>query len=203
MKLLKGAVAAALVLGPSLAFAAAPAYLDGYYTVDSKLDLGIADDSGDGYGLRVHAPIGDAAFIAAEYQTANLDDSDIDIDQIRVGLGYMFGEPQLRFGGVAEYIHLKLDAGGVDVKPDGYGLHGRVEYAPLPAATLYGQLGYVHVSDHGTVDGFEWQIGAAYNFTPMFGAFVDYRSSDLEDDDGADFKLSDVRLGVRWNFGTM
>src|SRR3546814_6065467 len=93
----------------------------------------------------------------------------------------MFGEPQLRFGGVAEYVHLKLDAGGGDdLKPDGYGLHGRVEFAPISAATLYTQLGYVHVSDHGTADGFEWQIGAAYNFTPMFGAFVDYRATDLD-----------------------
>src|SRR3546814_9871127 len=109
----------------------------------------------------------------------------------------MFGEPQLRFGGVAEYVHLKLDAGGGDdLKPDGYGLHGRVEFAPISAATLYTQLGYVHVSDHGTADGFEWQIGAAYNFTPMFGAFVDYRATDLDADD-VDYKLNDVRLGMR------
>lgn len=207
MKILKGTIAAALVLGPSLAFAATPGYLDGYYIADSKLKLhvpgaGSGDDSGDGFGVRVAAPIGDAAFVAAEYQTANLDDSDIDIDQIRAGLGFMMGEAPLRFGGVAEYIHLKLDGGGDSITPDGYGLHGRVEFAPLPAATLYGQAGYVHVSDHGTADGFEWQIGGAYNFTPMFGAFVDYRSTDLDSDD-VDYKLNDVRLGLRWNFGVM
>lgn len=214
MKLLKGAVAAVLVLGPSLAFAATPAYLDGFYTVDSKLKLEVpgasADDNGDGFGLRVRAPIGEAAFVAAEYQTASIDNFsgggfDVDIDQIRAGLGYMFGEPQLRFGGVVEYVHLKLDAGGGDDStPDGYGLHGRAEFSPLPAATLYTQLGYVHVSDHGTADGFEWQIGAAYNFTPMFGAFVDYRSTDLDDSgDDVEYKLDDVRLGLRWNFGVM
>lgn len=214
MNFLKCGLAAALVLGPSLAFAAAPAYLDGYYTVDSKLKLDVPgaseDDNGDGFGLRVHAPIGDAAFIAAEYQTATIDNFagagfDIDVDQIRAGLGYMFGEPQLRFGGVAEYVHLKLDAGGGDdLKPDGYGLHGRVEFAPISAATLYAQLGYVHVSDHGTADGFEWQIGAAYNFTSMFGAFVDYRSTKLDDSgDDVKYTLSDVRLGLRWNFGAL
>ena len=74
---------------------------------------------------------------------------------------------------------------------------------PLPAATLYGQLGYVHVSDHGSADGFEWQLGAAYNFTPSFGAFVDYRSTDLKDDDDVKYKLYDLRLGLRWNFGVM
>lgn len=215
MKIFKGTVAAALVLGPSLAFAATPGYLDGYYTADSKLKvhlsgLGSEDDNGDGYGLRVRAPIGDAVFVAAEYQTATIDNFagegfDVDVDQIRAGLGYMFGEPQLRFGGVAEYVHLKLDAGGGDdLKPDGYGLHGRAEFSPVPAATLYGQLGYVHVSDHGTADGFEWQIGAAYNFTPMFGAFADYRSTELDNsDDGIKYTLGDIRLGLRWNFGVM
>ncbi|HEY9546973.1 MAG TPA: outer membrane beta-barrel protein [Solimonas sp.] len=212
MTMLKGIAAAALVLGPTFAFAATPGYLDGYYIADSKLKLegsgASADDNGDGFGLRVRAPIGDAVFVVAEYQTATVDNFagggfDVDIDQIRAGLGYMFGEPQLRFGGVAEYVHLKLDAGGGDdLKPDGYGLHGRVEFAPISAATLYTQLGYVHVSDHGTADGFEWQIGAAYNFTPMFGAFVDYRATDLDADD-VDYKLNDVRLGLRWNFGVM
>ncbi|NGY04777.1 porin [Solimonas terrae] len=208
MNFLKSGIAAALLVGPCLAFAATPGYLDGYYTADSKLKVhvpgaGSGDDSGDGYGLRVAAPIGDTLFVAAEYQTANLDDSDTDIDQIRAGLGFMMGE-QLRFGGLAEYVHLKLDAGGGDSStPDGYGLHGRIEFAPLPAATLYGQLGYVRVSDHGSADGLEWQVGAAYNFTPMFGAFADYRSTDLKDSDNVDIKLDDVRLGLRWNFGAM
>src|SRR3546814_1461148 len=109
-----------------------------------------------------------AVFVAAEYQTATVDNFagggfDVDIDQIRAGLGYMFGEPQLRFGGVAEYVHLKLDAGGGDdLKPDGYGLDGRVEFAPISAATLYNQLGYVPVSGHGLAAGFEGPIGAAY-----------------------------------------
>src|SRR3546814_10417446 len=114
MTMLKGIAAAALVLGPTFAFAATPGYLDGYYIADSKLKLegsgASADDNGDGFGLRVRAPIGDAVFVAAEYQTATVDNFagggfDVDIDKIRAGLGNMFGEPQLRFGGVAEYVH--------------------------------------------------------------------------------------------------
>src|SRR3546814_10529933 len=97
MTMLKGIAVAALVLGPTFAFAATPGYLDGYYIADSKLKLegsgASADDNGDGFGLRVRAPIGDAVFVVAEYQTATVDNFagggfDVDIDQIRAGLGY-------------------------------------------------------------------------------------------------------------------
>src|SRR3546814_3397913 len=54
MTMLKGIAAAALVLGPTFAFAATPGYLDGYYIADSKLKLegsgASADDNGDGFG---------------------------------------------------------------------------------------------------------------------------------------------------------
>src|SRR3546814_19895444 len=119
-----------------------------------------------------------AVFVAAEYQTATVDNFagggfDVDIDPLRAGLGYMFGEPQLRFGGVAEYVHLKLDeGGGDDLKPDGDGLHGRVESAPISAATLYTQLGYVTGSDHGPAAGYDCHLGAAPNLPPKFGPIV-------------------------------
>ncbi|NKF21973.1 outer membrane protein [Solimonas marina] len=207
MKGIRGSIAA-LAFAPGIALAAQPGFVDGYYIADSKLKLdvpgyGSGHDSGDGFGARLMAPIGKLAFVSAEYQSSNLDDSDIDIDQIRAGLGFMVGD-QLRYGALAEYIHFKLDAGGGDSStPDGYGLHGRLEYAPVPAATLYGQIGYVHLSDHGAADGVEWLVGAAYNFTPAFGAFVDYRSTDIEDNDNVDYTFEDLRLGLRWNFGVM
>src|SRR3546814_3314473 len=94
MTMLKGIAAAALVLGPTFAFAATPGYLDGYYIADSKLKLegsgAAADDNGDGLGPRARAPIGDALLVVAEYPTAIVDNLDgggfaVDLHQIRAG----------------------------------------------------------------------------------------------------------------------
>lgn len=204
MKFLKSGLAAALVLGPSIAFAAAPGYLDGYYLAKEKLKVdGGGSDHGEGFGLRAMAPVGAGVLVEGEYQFGTLNDSDIEIDQTRLGVGYMTSGP-LRFGGIAEYAYLQIDAGSNGkTKPDGYGLHGRVEYSPMSAATLYGQVGYVRLSDHGTIDGAEWLVGAAYNFTPTFGAFADYRATDLKDSDNVNVKLQDIRLGLRLNFGAL
>ncbi len=208
MKILKASPIALLLLAPVAAVAAQPGYLDGYYIADSKLKVdapgpGSADDSGDGFGVRLMAPVGRGLLVAAEYQTANLDDSDIDVDQIRAGLGYMTEGP-LRFGALAEYVNFQFDGGhGNKQEPDGFGLHGRIEYSASNMVTLYGQLGYLDVEDDDEADGIEWLVGASMNFNRSWGGFVDYRSASLDGDSDLDYDLHDLRLGVRWNFGVI
>lgn len=196
--------AAAAFAVPMAASAAQPVSLDVYYIADSTLDPeGSGSDDGDGWGGRLMVPFeGSGVGIHAEYQTSTLDDSDIDIDQMRLGASLMT-QGNARFGVVGEYAKLKLDIPGLGSgDADGYGIHGRGEINVNEQFLLYGQIGYLSVSDSGDdLDGVEYLVGGVFNITPMFGVGVDYRVSDLEDDANDSIKFEDLRVGGRINFG--
>ncbi|HKY92047.1 MAG TPA: outer membrane beta-barrel protein [Nevskiaceae bacterium] len=198
-------MSAAAAFAVPMAVSAAPISLDGYY-VNSTFDPeGAGSDDGDGLGVRLMVPFqGSGIRIHGEYQTAELDDSNVDLDQLRLGASFMT-EGNARFGAVAEYVNITLDGGGGEFEPDGYGIHGRGEFSMSEQFQFYGQIGYVDTSDSGTdLSGIEYLIGGVFNITPMWGIGVDYRYSDLELEDGgeADVSLEDIRIGVRVNFGT-
>lgn len=214
MKIVKWA-AWPLLLAPALAQAAAPPpaqVFDVYYLAQSKLEVESGGDSGDidgdGFGVRVQLPLSASGFrLSGEYQTATLDDDggEIDVDQWRAGAGWL-SPGALRLGVMAEYVALdmKIKPDGfsaVEAKPDGYGLHGRVEYDALPQLQLYGQVGYVKVEEGGdSSDGLEYLVGAAFSINSWFGLFADYRATDLKD--GSDeLKFDDLRVGLRLTIG--
>ncbi|SEQ29343.1 hypothetical protein SAMN04488038_105159 [Solimonas aquatica] len=193
---------------------AAPGYqvppigVDLYYIPQTKLEAtdafsGLtADDDGDGFGARITAPLANTGLrFNAEYQSSKLSDSDIDVDQLRIGGSWMTPGP-VRFGAVGEYIDLTLDANGNGKSElTGFGVHGRVEVDLPPMLSLYGQVGYVNLDDNGTVDGVEFTVGGLLQLNRQFGVFADYRESDLEDENSNKLNISDARVGVRLLFG--
>lgn len=194
MKLLKYAVGAGLLaVAPITAMAGGVGNtVDGYY-LSSGIDTGAFDDDGDGFGVKGTFAFSDQLFFNAEYQSADYDDSNADLDQIRVGVGINSNPAeQIVFYGLAEYIN--LDDGNDD--ENGFGVHAGAIFAVNEALSLNARVGYVDVGDF---DGFEWLVGGAYQFTSQFGAFIDYRTSYLEDG-GFDLDIDDLRVGLRFRF---
>lgn len=193
--------------------AQAGASLDVYYVPSEELKIGVSglgseSQDGDGFGGKGVFSFGTSgALISAEYQATEIDDFDVEIKQARVGGGWMRPHETFSFGGYGEYVALEFESGDGSADASGFGVHGRLEFAPAPALTLHAQAGYLSLSDDDSdedLTGPEYSIGAAYAFSPTIGGFADYRYTNLETDDGggeAEFELNTVRVGVRFVFG--
>lgn len=202
MQMKKTLLAALLAAAPFTTMAASAGHLDIYYTDANAEDTsgGGGDVDGDGFGIRGAGKISDQAFVYGEYQKNEYDDAfDLEIQQIRAGLGYLFSSSkELELYGKAEFLNFEAEADGVGSDDDnGWGVHGGVAFLPAPELRLFGEIGFIDVGDS---DGPEYNLGASYNFTPQFGAVVNYRVSDLEIDGGDELELSDLQIGARFNF---
>lgn len=188
------AIAACGFAAPTLA-ATGNNYIDGYFAL-SEIDVGPADDDGNGFGVKGAFQVHPQAFITGEFQNVEYDDSDADVDQIRLGAGIGPGMGSSGEGiyGRGEYINFDFDSEDQD------GLVGTVGYAlPInPQFRLHGELGYVYVDD---ADGPELLVGGTYRLAQNFGLFADYRVSYLDPDGGrGDLDISDFRAGARFYF---
>lgn len=192
---------------PTAAFANEGGHVDAYYIPTTNLEFGVpgggsADDNGDGFGVKGFVPFGrtQSFFLNGEYQSSSYDDFDVDVDQLRLGGGWQTPIATGTLGFYGEYAKLSID----DEDADGFGVHARMAFPVLPNAQIYGQVGYLSLEDdnNDTADGLEFLVGASYDFTRNIGAFIDYRHTDLEDDDDYKYKLGDVRVGVRILFNT-
>ena len=198
-KLLMLAALAAPLAVPAIAQANEQGHVDAYYIPSSNLDIdGVGDDDGDGFGVKGMVPLGSNFFLNGEYQSVTLDDSDWDIDQLRLGGGWQTPLATGTFAVYGEYANIDLDGS----KADGLGVHGRLSFPIAPAVNIYGQVGYLWLEDDDNydIDGLEFLIGASVDFTPNIGAFLDFRQSNLSADTGfgdQDFTFQDVRVGVR------
>ncbi|WP_348675146.1 outer membrane beta-barrel protein [uncultured Abyssibacter sp.] len=165
------------------------------YFLASDLEIstpgGSGDDDGDGFGISGAFRVADQAFLTGEFQSAETDDFDIEIDQLRFGGGFhtMESTNGMTFYGQGEYLQVEID--GDD--EDGFGLHGGLILAASEQLRFNGQLGYLSLDD---VDGLEYLLSVAFDITPNFGLFADYRVSTLEDDNDNELDLTDVKLGV-------
>ena len=200
-KLLMLAVLAAPLAVPVVAHAE-QGHVDAYYIPSTTLDIdGVGDDDGDGFGVKGFVPLGpgQSFFLSGEYQSSKFDDFDIDVDQLRLGGGWQTPLATGSLGVYGEYVSIDLDGS----KADGGGVHGRLSFPIAPAVNIYGQVGYLWLTDDDSndIDGAEFLIGASVDFTPSIGAFLDFRQSNLKLDSGfggdQDFTLQDVRVGVR------
>lgn len=167
------------------------------YYISAGIDTAVGDDDGDGFGVKGQFAFADNLFFNGEYQSANYDDSDADLDQLRLGVGYNTSlNAQTVLYGLAEYARVKIKDGGSESE-NGFGLHAGLQFNINDAFGLNARIGYVDIGDFG--DGVEFLVGASYSFSKPFGVFADYRVSKLDGDLG-DIDLDDFRVGVRFTF---
>lgn len=198
------ALCAVLLAGAPLAASAGGLSnnLDLYYVsagveVDDPF-LGSGDDDGDGFGIKGNFAIADSFFLSGEYQAVGYDDSDIDLDQFRGGVGVNSdpAAPAVWYG-LAELLNFKLDDGSDSESDSGFGLHIGGRFAVNEIFAVNARIGYVDIDD---ADGLEWLIGGDFAFTKQLGVFADYRVTSLEDDTDIESDFDDLRVGVRWFF---
>jgi opacity protein-like surface antigen len=203
---LKTLLAAAILGGASsLAHAdsaSAINHVDIYYIPKADLDIslsgvGSGKDDGDGFGMRGRALISDMLFLSGEYQTVEYDDSGLEIDQFRAGLGLAGAvHSDLFIIGSLEYARAKLKAPGLGSESDdGFGIHIGMLARLTQQFSVNAQVGYVSLDG----DGVEMLLGARFKPTEQFGIFVDYRMTKLSDS-GVDLDLDDLRVGVGFHF---
>lgn len=201
-------VAAALACGVTLAAYMAPAqsasvgYIDGYYIPSAEVEFsdgfGSGDDDGDGFGVKGRARFADQLFFTGEYQAVEYDDSELELDQLRAGVGFLSAlSPELNLIGRAEFIRVELDGPFQDSDDEtGYGIHGGAEALLAPRFMVHGSVGFVSVDD---ADGPEFLVGVRFQANESVGIFADYRVTRLSDS-GSDLDLDDLRIGAGFSF---
>jgi hypothetical protein len=165
-----------------------------FYTPMATLgdDEVAAKDDGFGARLRVEA---DNVLVGFEYSTADYGIIDESVDQLRFGLGIKAGETASVHG---EY--LKWDILGTDA--DGFGAHVQFGGQADDGAGGYLRLGYLKLDADGTtIDGFEYAVGAEFPLGSTRG-MLEFRSSQLEDEDGFKLFLEDLRVGISVPLGS-
>ena len=157
--------------------------VSGYLVME---DAGPAD--GTGLGIKGWGSVADNIFLNGEFQTADLDGTDV--DQLRFGGGYWMplNQPGLSVFGRGELIQIEI--GRFD--ESGWGLHGGGMLQINPQLSAHASLGLLDVGDE---DGFEFLLGGTYMVSPELGGFIEYR------DFGGDFvDLTDIRIGATYYF---
>jgi hypothetical protein len=146
------------------------------------------DDDGMGFGVRGWGKVGQMGFVHGEFQTTTLDDTDLDVQQLRLGGGAMIGDVWLVKG---EYIDT-----GSDLDQAGFGLHAGL-HSGNDQASFFGTIGYLTTDD---TDGIELNVGGSFAFNPQISGVIDYRTYLGSVDPNGDLTLSDLRVGVAYNF---
>lgn len=191
-------VAATLAAAFTLPALAAPTnnFADGYFIPASEIDVGAFDDDGDGFGVKGGFQVSNRILLSGEYQSVDYDDSNAEIDQLRLGADFGPGAGANGKGlyGRAQYVSIDGDGGG---DQDGIGGHAGFGLPLTEQLRLHAEGGYLLLDD---LDGPEFLVGASYRFTQNLGAFADYRMSLLDVDGGGDFEVSDLRIGARFYF---
>lgn len=191
------AAAAAILMTSGAAQAQGPGFVDLYVVPSAKLEVAIpgfgsGDDDGDGFGIRGLIPASESLAITGEYQSTSYDDSGIDMDQLRFGIGLTGPTTS---GVYLEYISSTID----DADADGFGVHGRLSTPASQPVGVYGQIGYVALEDDfETNSGIEFSVGLAFQVNDAMGIFVDLRKTSLEGEDSEiEIDFTDFRAGLR------
>lgn len=160
----------ALTLLAALPFAASAAegvsynYVEGGYT---RLDAGHtgSNNDADGWALNGSGAISPNFHVFGGYSNVEINDTDFDIDQWRLGVGYN-RELSPKADLVTRVAYEKFDAGaGVD--GNGYSVEAGVRGALTPMLEGYAFAGY---EDYQDFDGdFYGKVGAQVKFNPTWG----------------------------------
>lgn len=193
----KTLLAVALAVTPFTAFAGGS--LDVFYMdQDLESEAGL-DDDGDGIGFRGLASLGKGVSLTALYQDAELDDSDANLRETRVGLRYDTTCHGVAVGGSLESLGLDINQSGIGLSMRGYSASAHASVSPMDKVTLTARVGYTDVDE---LAGMEYEVGINYAINKQVTGFVEYRMANL-DDEGfflGDVDLDTLRVGARYNF---
>ena len=163
---------AALTLLAALPFAASAAdgikynYVQGGY-VATNTDAGDAD----GWGVRGSVAVHPNFHLFADYANQKIDNTSVDFDQWRVGVGYNRSISD-RTDFVGQLAYEKLDA-GAGIKAEGYSAEAGVRSMMTPNIEGYAMLGY---QDGDDFDGDAYgRLGAAVKFNQNWGATAEVK----------------------------
>ncbi|MGI8561364.1 MAG: outer membrane beta-barrel protein [Luteimonas sp.] len=180
MKRSHSPLAIALALAAALPFAASAAegvsynYVQGGYVATNG---GGAD--ADGFGVDGSVAIHPNFHLFGGYANQELDNSNFDFDQWRVGFGYNL-EVSPRADLLARLAYEKFDAGrdffGNRIEADGYSVEVGVRSALTSNLEGHALAGY---EDYGrNADDFYGRLGAQYKFNPRWGISGDVKFAD-------------------------
>lgn len=191
---------AMLALFPVMATAAPSGYLDLYFVPSAKIEVesggATAEDSGDGIAFKTLMAFDQGFFFNGEYQKNKYDDTALEFEQFRAGLGLYAPGQDLSPFGLLEYIRTDTSVVGGTQGESGYGAHVGIRgESGNMGVTL--QAGYVDLGDQRGPEGL---LEMDYQFTPRVGAVVGYRVSQRRAT-GSEALLSDLRVGLSLYFG--
>lgn len=186
-----------LMLLPISAFAEGIgySYAEFNYIADQELDAPGFNDDGDGWNFGASFAIDDTFFINGGYSDVGLDDSNVDVSHLNVGIGGRNRiSEMLDAYGVISYEQFEAD-GGLD--EDGFGIAGGLRGMISSTVEMNGQIKYTDIND---ADGWSFRIGGLFAFAPNWAINADYSSGELEGSGGADLDIDELRLGLRYTF---
>ena len=138
----------------------------------------------DGWGLDGSVAIAPNFHLFGGYSNQEIDDTNIDFDQWRVGVGYNH-EVSPRADLVTRVAYEKFDAGrdilGNDLDADGWSVEAGVRGSLVPALEGYAMAGFEdgEAIGGGDRDGeFYGRLGAQVKFNPNWGVAADVKLAD-------------------------
>lgn len=177
--LLAAGLLAALPLAANAAEGVSYSYVEGGYAA-TNTDAGDAD----GFAIGGSGAIAPNFHLFGNYSKQEIEDTNIDFDQWRLGVGYNHEiNPQLDL--VTRVAYERFDAGrdifGQDIKADGYSVEAGVRGGFTPNFEGYAMAG---VEDGEDLAGnsrdaeFYGRVGAQVKFNPMWGISGDVKFID-------------------------
>ena len=174
-------------------------YAELNYIVDEDVDVsGVGDDDGDGWNFNASFAIDNTFFINGGYSDVNLDDFNIDVSNLNIGIGGRNRiSDMLDAYGVVSYEDFEVDIpGSGDVDEDGFGIAGGLRGLLSEGFELNGQIKYTDIDDF---DGWSFKLGGLFAIAPNWAINADYTAGELEDS-GVDLDIDEIRIGLRYIF---
>ena len=176
---------AALTLMAALPFAASAAEGVSYTYVEGGYAATSTDGAdADGFAINGSGAIAPNFHLFGGYSNQEIEDTNIDFDQWRVGVGYNH-EISPRADLVTRVAYEKLDAGqdflGNDIEADGYSVEAGVRGALTPNFEGYALAGFEDGDDFNGNDregDFYGRVGAQVKFNPTWGLTGDVKFAD-------------------------
>ncbi len=178
-------------------------YLEGNFVFDEQVDATFGrknvDDDGDGFAAAASFAFSEMLFVNGSYTDASLDDSDLDVSQISVGVGAHSSEWTGAWDlfGVLSYEDFEFDSNRGSLDENGFGVAGGLRGMLSEALELNGAVQYVDVGD---ADGINFKVGGLWKFGTVWAATADYRTGDVEDDGNTEVDFDEIRVGLRYIF---